>query len=194
MRRRREHSHEGERAEGREHQHDRERQPEVTDPVDQERLLRRHRRGGFVGPEPDEQVRRETDTLPADVEQQEVVGQDQQQHRRHEQVQLAEEAAPVEVVLHVADRVNVDQRPDSGDQEHEHTGKRVEQQVGVGMEAADGDPSEEVLVDLTGLSTVTADQSEEHDQPDDERRDRGRTAEQMPPRVGAATAQQQHGG
>ena len=60
--------------------------------------------------EGDQQVRREADALPADVEQQVVVAQHQQQHRGDEQVEVAEEPPPARVVRHVAERVDVDQR------------------------------------------------------------------------------------
>ena len=50
---------------------------------------------GLVLPEPDQQVRREADALPARVQHQVVVGQHQQQHRGDEQVQVAEEPAPL---------------------------------------------------------------------------------------------------
>ena len=110
---------EGDRAEGREHDHDADGQAEVTDPVDDERLVGSGGVGGVVVPEPDQQVGRQTHAFPADVEQQVGVGQHQQQHRGHEQVEVGEEPALVRVVLHVADRVDVDQRPDEGHQQHE---------------------------------------------------------------------------
>ena len=53
----------------------------------------------LVVPEADQQVRRETDAFPADVQQQVAVGEDEEQHRRDEQVEVAEEAAPAGVVL-----------------------------------------------------------------------------------------------
>ena len=65
---------------------------EVADAVDDERLLGRSGRRRLLVPEADEQVAAQADRLPADVQQQEVVGQDQQQHAEHEQVQVGEEA------------------------------------------------------------------------------------------------------
>ena len=117
------------RAERAEHEEDRDREPGVTDPVDDERLLGRDRRGRLELPEPDQQVGRQADALPADVQDQVVVGQHQQQHRGDEQVHVAEEPPPAGVVRHVADRVDVDERANAGDQQHERYRQRVEQQV-----------------------------------------------------------------
>jgi hypothetical protein len=110
---------EGEAAERREHQHDGERQAEVADSVDDERLCRGCSRRRLVVPEADEQVRRQADAFPPDVKRQVVIGQDKQQHRRHEKVHVREEPSPSGVVRHVADGVDVNQRTDPGDEQHE---------------------------------------------------------------------------
>ena len=94
---------EGDRAEGDEHEHDRQAQADVADPVDDERLLRRGGRAGLGLPETDEQVGGQADALPADVEQQVVICQDQDEHDGDEQVEEAEELASVRVVRHVAE-------------------------------------------------------------------------------------------
>ena len=120
---------------GREHQHDGQGQPGVADPVGDERLLGRGRGGGLVLPEPDQQVGGQAHALPARVQGQVVVGQHQQQHRGQEQVHVAEEPAPLRVVRHVADREDVDQRADAGDQQHEADRQRVEQQADAHLEA-----------------------------------------------------------
>ena len=77
----------------REQQPHRDQQPDVTDAVGDERLLRGDRVRRVVVPEPDEQVRRETHALPADEQQHVRVREDQQQHRRDEQVEVREEPA-----------------------------------------------------------------------------------------------------
>ena len=75
-------------------QEDRDGQADVADPVHEERLLAGGGRGRAVlVPEADQQVRRETDALPADVEHHEVVAEHQQQHRRDEQVEVARRTA-----------------------------------------------------------------------------------------------------
>ena len=88
-------------------------------------------------PEADQQVRGEADALPADEQDQVVVGQDQQQHGGDEQVEEAEEAAPPLVVGHVADGVDVDQAAYSGDQQDEDDGQLVDQQSGVDLPLTD---------------------------------------------------------
>ena len=106
-------------SDGREHQRQRQREADVTDAVDDERLLGGGRGRRLVRPEPDQQVRRQADALPADVEAEVVVGEHQQEHRRDEQVQVGEESPALGIVGHVADGVDVDQRADAGDQQDE---------------------------------------------------------------------------
>ena len=185
-----EHPGEVERAELGEHQHDRQGQPGVADTVDDERLLGRDRRALLELPEPDQQVGRQADALPPDVKAEVVVRQHQQQHRRDEQVQVAEEAAPVGVMGHVGDRVDEDQRANPGDQQHETDRQRVNEQADVRLEAVDRNPGVHVQV-LAACGATLAKQREERDQSVDKRRQRHQDAEYMPPLVGAPTAKQQ---
>ncbi len=169
-------------AERREHQRDRERQADVTDAIDDERLLGRRSGGVLVLPEPDEQVRREADALPAEEQADEVGRQHQHQHRGDEQVEVAEEAATALVVLHVADGVDMDERADTGDQEQEQGRERVVEQVHADVEATRPEPGVEVLADLA-LRLVAAEQADEQHQAEHERR-RGRgRAEVVTPAV-----------
>ena len=134
-------------SQGREHQHDGDRETDVTDAVHDESLLGRGRCCRLIEPESNQQVRRKTDALPADVEQEVAVTEDEQQHRGDEEVEITEEASAARVVLHIADGVDVDQRADAGDQQHEHHGELVEQQTRLHMEPVDRDPGEQVVVD-----------------------------------------------
>ncbi len=65
--------------------------------------------------EADQQVRREADEAPADEQSDEVVGEHEREHREHEEVQVGEEARERVLAGHVADRVDVDQEADAGD-------------------------------------------------------------------------------
>jgi hypothetical protein len=78
----REDTREGDRADVGEHHHQRDRQAHVADAVDHERFLGRGGRRRLVRPEPDQQVRRQADAFPPDIQPEVVVGEHQQQHRR----------------------------------------------------------------------------------------------------------------
>ena len=93
-----------------------------------------------VEPEPDQQVRAEPDPLPAEEHDQEVLGQHQHQHRGHEQVEPGEEGLAPLVVLHVADRVQVDEAGDAG-HDQGHGGRQgVPAQVEGDPQVAGGEP------------------------------------------------------
>ena len=113
------HLREVERAELRHDQREADQHRGVADPGRDERLLRRARVLGLLEPEPDQQVRAKPDALPAHIQKEVVVRQDQQEHEEHEEVQVGEEAAVPRIAVHIADRVHVDQQPDAGDdQDH----------------------------------------------------------------------------
>ena len=94
---------------------------------------------------------------------------------------------------HVADRVDVDQRSDTRDQQQEHRRQRVVEQVHADVEPADIDPVVEVLGDLP-VAVVPPEHAEEADQADHERADRQSGAEVVTPLVGVLAAEQQHRG
>jgi hypothetical protein len=186
-------------------QEDRQGQADVADPVHQERLLGGRGRGRAVLVEADQQVGRQADALPAQVEHHEVVADDQHQHGRDEQVQLGEEppARPVVAGLgvvvvvaarvrgHVADRVDVDQRADPGDQQDEHQRQRVDPQPEVDGQPVDGHPVEQVHL-AGALRGGQGQGGEEDGQAEHERRDDGEHAQPVPPGVGPPAGQEQH--
>ena len=93
---------------------------EVADAVDDECFLTCRCGRVFREPESDQQVRREAHALPANKHHQVVVGEDQHQHEEHEQVQVTEEAVEPVVLPHVADRIDVDEESDTGDDQQHH--------------------------------------------------------------------------
>ena len=99
-------------------------QAEVAEARDDERLLGGGGGGGPVEPEADQEVGGRADQLPEDEQHEQVVGQDQAQHgggeERHEGV-VARDAA---VALHVAERVDLDEQRDAGDDD-EHDGREA---------------------------------------------------------------------
>ena len=129
------------RVEAPEEQEDAEDEAEVADAVDDEGLVAGGRVRLLPAPEADQRVRAEPDALPADEHQQQVVAEHQHQHREREEVEVREEA-PVRVVLvHVADRVQVDQAADAGDDQDHGAGERVDLEGDVGVQGADVDPA-----------------------------------------------------
>ena len=136
------------RSDGHEHQERAEHEPDVADAVGDERLLARRGVRGVGVPERDEQVGARPHALPAEEGQHQVVAEHQQQHRGDEQVEVHEELGELRVPLHVADRVEVDQRADPGDEQAHQDRQRIGQEADVHLEAARGDPGEEHLVEL----------------------------------------------
>ena len=67
----------------------------------------------------------------------------EQQHREDEQVQVDEELREVLVAVHVADRVQVDQRADAGDEQRHRDRQRVGEEPGLDRQAAGGQPLEQ---------------------------------------------------
>ena len=136
-----------ERVEMPEHQEQGDHEPEVADPVGDERLLGRDRGAVALEPEADQPVGAEPDALPAEEAEQEVVREDQHDHREQEQVHVEKEPPVARVALHVPDRVQRDQAADPGDEEAPDHRERIELQPEVDVEGVDRDPGEDVLVD-----------------------------------------------
>ena len=121
-------------------QHDPEDESDIADPVDDERLLAGQGRAAAGEPEADQQVAAQPDQLPGHEDDQEVVGQDQQEHREHEQVEVGEEPPVAAVVAHVADRVDVDEQADRGHHDQQAGGQGVDEEAGRDRELAGRDP------------------------------------------------------
>ena len=145
-------------------QEDAEQEREVTDPVDDERLLRRRSGRLSFEPESDQQIGAQPHALPANEQQDEVVGQNENEHRRAEQIQVCKETRVSIVSVHVADGVDVDERPHPRHDEHHHDAQRIEKKLGVRLEVADGNPVEQ-LDDERALLALFAEHPEEQDQP-----------------------------
>src|SRR5919201_1395738 len=129
-------------------------------------------------PEADQQVRAQAHHRPADDQEDEVVGQDEEQHREDEDVHVGEEAgvARAVLVLHVADRVGDDQTAHAGDDEAHEDREVVDQQAEGQLERAALDPRvvSEVLVDLAEVQGDDAhERSPDDPGPDDHGEDPG---------------------
>ena len=98
----------------------------VADAVGDEGLAAGDGVGHVRVPEADQQVGAQADAFPADEQQRQRVAQHQHQHRGGEQVHIGEEARDVRILVHVAERVDVDQEADAGDDQDHHAGQRVD--------------------------------------------------------------------
>src|SRR5271166_768563 len=102
--------------------------------IDDERFV--GRRGGRMAQEieADQQVGAQAHAFPSHEHQGVVVGQNQRQHREHEQVHVPEEAVIPALVSHVADRVDVDQHAHTGHEQQPYARQRIEQDSSIGLE------------------------------------------------------------
>ena len=119
--------------------------PPVSDPVHDEGLLPRLRGGGALVPESDEEIGAEAHRFPAEEHQEEVVRQDQREHREREEVQVSEVPAVGLLVPHVSHRVDVDQEAHARHDEHHHGAQRIEHEAHVRAEVPGLDPGVEAL-------------------------------------------------
>ncbi len=117
-----------------------EQKAEVADAVDDKGFLAGVGGGVALEVEADQQVGGKADALPADEEQEEAGGKDEDQHEEHEEVEVGEEAPVPLFVRHVADGVDVDEEADAGDDGEHDEGEVVDGEREVHLEAGDRDP------------------------------------------------------
>ena len=129
----------------RENEHNAEDKTPVTHAVCDECLLRCIT--GFLAIKvvTNQQVGTKPDAFPADKHQEKIVGQDQGQHREHEQIQIGEEAIEAFVAAHVADCEDVNQESNERDEESIDTTQPVHRQTKVRAELAHLNPCPEVI-------------------------------------------------
>ena len=113
---------------------------EVANTVGDEGLLAGVNGAGFQEPEADEQVRGQAYALPAHEHQQVAVGQNQHQHKKHEDVEVGEIAVVAALMLHVADGEDVDEEANTSDDQQHDQRKLVEPEAILNREAPRGHP------------------------------------------------------
>ena len=116
-----------------------ERKTEIADPIDDEGLDGGGIRFRLVIPESDQQIARQADPFPAEKQLHEVIGGHQHQHREGEHRQIAEEARPVRVLLHVTDGIEVHEGRHRGDHDEHDRRQGVDPQRPVNLEVAGND-------------------------------------------------------
>ena len=173
--------------EDQEHRHH---EPDVTDAGGDEGLLARVGRGGPLEPERDQQVGAEAHALPPEEGHEEAAAEDEHQHRGDEEVHVGEEAREARVAVHVADRIDVDQRRHAGHEEDERDRERVGEEPELDLEPARRQPGEEVDDVLAVLGAEVA-QGEEHEDRREERQPEHEAADPSGHRLADALPEQQ---
>ena len=140
---------------------DREQETEVAKPRDQERLLRRRRRGGLVVPEPDKQVRRQADKLPEHEQLNDIGRYDQSDHRGGEERHIGEVPRVAGITLHVARGVDLYEEAHPGHDDQHDRRKPVHEYAQAQVEFPDHEPLVARPSDLP--SAVVHDLDEQHE-------------------------------
>ena len=138
-------------AERPEDEHDSQGESEIANTIDDECLLAGIGGALLAEVETDEQIGTEPDAFPTHKHQEEIVGENQHQHREHEEIQISEETVVALFMRHVASGVNVDEKADSGDDENHHAGQLVEHEAEIGDEVSRLDPAKIVEAQLVDL-------------------------------------------
>ena len=134
-----------------EHQANTEDEPEITDPVHQERLHVGEDRSGPVEPETDQQVGHQPYGLPAEEQLQHIVAHHQHQHGKGEQGYIGEKTVVTVVVAHVADGVDVHHQRDEGHHAHHHRGQAVDQKTDLHFQATNLHPGVDGLIEARAV-------------------------------------------
>ena len=178
------------RADRREGEEHRGHHAEVTDSVRDEGLLASHGRAVARVPERDQEVRARSHAFPAEEGDEQVLAEDEHQHAEDEQVQVQEELRELLVPVHVADRIEMNERANAGDEERHRDAERIRQQRGINLERPDGNPGEQ-RDDFTALLCWPRQQVEVDPDGHDEGRNGHECREIASLRISKATAKQQ---
>src|SRR5271170_2057346 len=106
----------------------------VTHAVHNKRLFSRVRRRFPVKIKSDQQIAACPDAFPAHKHHQEIIRQHQNQHRKHEQIQIPKKPVIPALVRHVSRGIHVNQESHSGDHQNHHRGKRINLKFPAGHE------------------------------------------------------------
>src|SRR5207249_5040761 len=109
---------------------------EVADAIDDERFLPRIRSRFPQEIKSDEQVTGEPHAFPPNEQQHVIRRQHQDEHEKHEQVEVGKEAVVAAFMRHVSGRVNVNEPTDSGHHQHHHDRELVHLQIETSAEIA----------------------------------------------------------
>src|SRR3954464_5479907 len=106
----------------------------VTNTVHDEGLIGRIARRLAMKIKSNQQIRAQSDALPAHEHQHVIVGEDQREHGEHEQVEIPEETVIPSFMRHVSGGINMYEHPDAGNKQQPDAGERIEQKSCVRLE------------------------------------------------------------
>ena len=174
-----------ERAEVDHDQKHRQRKSEIADAVDDEGFDSGVGGALLEEVEADQKIAAQTHAFPSHKEHQVVRGQNQNQHEKHEQVEVGEEPVVAAFMRHVAGGVNVNQRSDAGhDKEHDGC-ETVYGEVGSDAKVAALEPGE-ITLDVGGLHRPERQEGFQHP---GEREQDGADCDHIDERVRAAASE-----
>ncbi len=128
----------------------RERESEVADAVHDECFVACRGSVLFQKVEADQQVTAQSHAFPTHEQQQEILRQHQNQHEKHEQVEVCEKAVVAAFVRHVADRINMDQQADASHHHQHYSRQAIDREINSDFESAALNPGE-VMLDVLGI-------------------------------------------
>src|SRR5262245_27429186 len=110
----------------RDQQKNAEHKAEIADAVDDESLISRDRVGVILVPKPDKEIGTETHALPTDEEHQKIISHHQQEHEEDKEVEINEETNHPFIVPDIAERIDMNQEANAGNDEQHHCGQGVD--------------------------------------------------------------------
>ena len=116
------------RAENTPDQQDADQETEVAKAIGDKRLLAGIRGGGFLEPEPDQQVAGNTHQLPENEHLEETDREHDAQHRERKEAEAGKEPRKTGILAHVTQRINMDRAGHSGDDQQHHQAQRIKAQ------------------------------------------------------------------
>ncbi len=117
----------------------------VADAGDDEGLIRSLYINRVIIPEADEEITAQPHPFPSEIEEEQVVRHDQDQHGAHEEIHIGEEAPHAFLPSHVFHRVEENKKSDDGNNEDHDNGQGIKVKRDERRKAADCDPCPEGL-------------------------------------------------
>ena len=170
------------------HEH-RDHEAEVADPVHDERLAAGIRVELEGIPESNQQIAAESNAFPPHEHDREARAEHEQQHEEHEQIEIGEIARVPRIFLHVTNAEDVNQGPDTGDDEQHHGRQLVHLKAGIHLQATDVNPGP--VLEHDGRVSMQCDERAEHRDADCEAADEDTDADDRDRRFHGRSSERQ---